>query len=54
MSRALHQAGPPLRYRGAVDAEGHILEELAALFPDDGPRRRFLGDNCRELFRIDA
>lgn len=30
------------------------LEELAGMFPDDGARRRFLGDNCRELFQIDA
>lgn len=26
MSKTLHQAGPPLRYSGAVDADGHILE----------------------------
>ena len=29
------------------------LDELAGLFPAEG-RRRFLGDNCRELFKIDA
>jgi predicted TIM-barrel fold metal-dependent hydrolase len=28
------------------------LEELAAAFPDDADRRRFLGDNARELFGI--
>ena len=28
------------------------LEELAAGFADEGARRRFLGDNVRELFRI--
>lgn len=26
MSKPMHQAGPPLRYAGAVDADGHILE----------------------------
>jgi len=26
MTKALHQAGPPLRHAGAVDADGHILE----------------------------
>jgi predicted TIM-barrel fold metal-dependent hydrolase len=26
MSKPMHQAGPPLRYPGAVDADGHILE----------------------------
>ncbi|HET7522538.1 MAG TPA: amidohydrolase family protein [Acidimicrobiales bacterium] len=30
------------------------LEELASLLPDGEPRRRFLGDNCRELFQIRA
>jgi predicted TIM-barrel fold metal-dependent hydrolase len=30
------------------------LEELAEAFPDDGSRRRFLGDNARALFKIDA
>jgi predicted TIM-barrel fold metal-dependent hydrolase len=30
------------------------LEELAEAFPDDGARRRFLGDNARALFKIDA
>lgn len=98
MPKAMHQAGPPLRYYGAVDADGHILkppdlwerylepkyrsrllrfivdekgledfphadhtpeylrdlEELVAMFPDDRARRRFLGDNSRELFQIDA
>jgi predicted TIM-barrel fold metal-dependent hydrolase len=29
------------------------LDELAGLFPDRD-RRRFLGDNCRKLFRIEA
>jgi len=32
----------------------HDLEELAAAFTDDHDRRRFLGDNARELFAIDA
>ena len=31
----------------------HDLDELASMFPDD-TRRQFLGDNCRELFKIDA
>lgn len=30
------------------------LEELAAMFPDGGPRQQFLGDNCRELFGIEV
>jgi predicted TIM-barrel fold metal-dependent hydrolase len=30
------------------------LEELAALLPDGEARRRFLGDNCRDLFQIKA
>jgi predicted TIM-barrel fold metal-dependent hydrolase len=30
------------------------LAELAAAFPDDAARRRFLGDNARELFAIEA
>jgi predicted TIM-barrel fold metal-dependent hydrolase len=30
------------------------LEELAGAFPDELDRRRFLGDNARELFAIDA
>ena len=30
------------------------LEELAEAFTDEGDRRRFLGDNCRELFAIDV
>jgi len=30
------------------------LEELAGAFPEEGDRRRFLGDNARELFAIDA
>ena len=30
------------------------LEELAEAFTDPGDRRRFLGDNCRELFAIEA
>jgi predicted TIM-barrel fold metal-dependent hydrolase len=30
------------------------LEELAAAFGDDGARQRFLGDNARELFEIEA
>jgi predicted TIM-barrel fold metal-dependent hydrolase len=29
------------------------LDELAAMFPDKD-RRKFLGDNCRELFKIDV
>jgi predicted TIM-barrel fold metal-dependent hydrolase len=29
------------------------LDELAAAFPD-AHRRQFLGDNVRQLFRIDA
>jgi predicted TIM-barrel fold metal-dependent hydrolase len=31
----------------------HDLDELAGMFPDE-TRRRFLGDNCRELFKIDV
>jgi uncharacterized protein len=31
----------------------HSLDELAGLIPS-ADRRRFLGDNCRELFEIDA
>ena len=31
----------------------HDLDELASAFPE-GDRRRFLGDNCRELFKIGA
>ena len=31
----------------------HDLDELAGMFPD-ATRRRFLGDNCRELFKIDV
>jgi predicted TIM-barrel fold metal-dependent hydrolase len=30
------------------------LAGLAAAFPDDGARRRFLGDNARELFQIEV
>jgi uncharacterized protein len=30
----------------------HDLEELAAGFPDEADRRRFLGGNARELFGI--
>ena len=30
------------------------LDELASMFPEGGPRRRFLGDNCRELFKLPA
>ena len=30
------------------------LAELAAAFGDEAARRRFLGDNARELFQIDA
>ena len=30
------------------------LRELAASFPDEGDRRKFLGDNARALFRIGA
>jgi predicted TIM-barrel fold metal-dependent hydrolase len=30
------------------------LAELAGLFTDAGDRRRFLGDNARELFEIDV
>ena len=30
------------------------LEELAEAFTDPADRRRFLGDNCRELFAIEA
>jgi len=29
------------------------LEELASMFPDES-RRKFLGDNCRQLFKIDV
>lgn len=29
------------------------LAELAGMFGDDGDRRRFLGDNARDLFKID-
>ena len=29
------------------------LDELAGMFPE-ADRRRFLGDNCRELFKIDV
>jgi predicted TIM-barrel fold metal-dependent hydrolase len=32
----------------------HDLEELAAAFPDDDQRRRFLGDTVRDLFEIPA
>ncbi len=32
----------------------HDLDELASLIADPGDRRRFLGDNARELFGIDA
>jgi predicted TIM-barrel fold metal-dependent hydrolase len=28
------------------------LDELASAFGDDTARRRFLGDNARELFKI--
>ena len=28
------------------------LDELAGLFPGEADRRRFLGDNARELFKI--
>ena len=31
----------------------HDLDELAGMFPDES-RRKFLGDNCRELFKIDV
>ena len=31
----------------------HDLDELAGMFPD-ATRRKFLGDNCRELFKIDV
>ena len=28
------------------------LDELASMFPEGEPRRRFLGDNARELFKL--
>lgn len=53
MSRALQQVGPPL---DADHTPEYLrdLEELAAMFPAGAPRRQFLGDNCRELFGIEA
>ena len=29
------------------------LDVLASMFPDES-RRKFLGDNCRQLFKIDV
>ena len=58
MTKSLHQAGPPLRYAGAVDADGHILEppDLWELYLEpkyrDRALRFTLDDNGLEQLEI--